>query len=158
MSSDSRFVPLVLKTDTEPDMIKNFTSSACKFLALVFVSAFLNFTSSAQEISKEPAAIGAGEALFNANCKSCHRVKTKLVGPALAGVYDRVPSIDWIKAFVKNSSGVIASGDAYANKVFNENSKMQMTAFGGQLKDDQIMNILAYIKAETEKVDAPKGP
>ena len=74
MSSNSRFVPLVLKTDTEPNMNKNFISSACKFLSLVFVFTLLSFSSTAQEISKEAPAIAAGESLFNANCKTCHRV------------------------------------------------------------------------------------
>jgi len=150
MSSDSRFVPLVLKTDTEPNMNKNFISSACKFLSLVFVFALLNLTSNAQEISKEPSAIAAGESLFNANCKTCHRVHQKLIGPALADVYNRVPSIDWIKAFVHNSAGVIAGGDEYANKLYNTFNKTQMTAFSS-LKDEDIMNVLAYIQAETDK-------
>jgi hypothetical protein len=64
MSSDSRFVPLVLKTDTEPNMIKHFTSSACKFFTLVLVFALISFTNYAQEISKDPAAISAGQALL----------------------------------------------------------------------------------------------
>jgi mono/diheme cytochrome c family protein len=142
-------VPLVLKTDTEPNMIKKFTASACKF-TLVLVFALLTFSTNAQSISTEPAAISAGESLFNANCKACHRVHQKLVGPALAGVYDRTPSIDWIKSFVKNSSKVIASGDDYANKLYNEYNKTQMTAFSS-FKDEDIMNILAYVKAETDK-------
>ncbi len=150
MSSDSRFVPLVLKTDTEPNMIKHFTSSACKFFTLVLVFALISFTNYAQEISKDPAAISAGQALFNANCKACHRVHQKLVGPALAGVYDRTPSIDWIKSFVKNSSAVIASGEPYAVKLYEEYNKTQMTAFSA-FKDEEIMNILAYVKAETDK-------
>jgi cytochrome c2 len=156
MSSDSRFVPLVLKTDTEPHMIKHFTS-ACKSLLVVFVFAFIHFTSSAQEISTDPAAIKAGEGIFNANCKACHRVKQKLVGPALAGVYDRAPSIDWIKSFIHNSSAVIAGGDEYAVKLYNEYNKTQMTAFSS-LKDADIMNILAYVKAEAEKVDVAPTP
>ena len=64
-------------------------------------------------------------------------------------VYNRAPSIDWIKSFVKNSAGVIASGDDYAVKLYNEYNKTQMTAF--PLKDEDIMNVLAYIQAETEK-------
>jgi len=157
MTSDSRFVPLVLKTDTEPNMNRYPFSSACKFLSLVIVFILFNFTSYAQEISKEPAAIKAGEGVFNANCKTCHRVKIKLVGPPLANVYDRVPSIDWIKKFVHNSAGVIASGDEYAVKIYNEYNKTQMTAFSS-LKDEDIMNVLAYIKAETEKPDVPTPP
>ncbi len=150
MSSDSRFVPLVLKPDTEPNMNKNFISSACKFLPLALVFALLNFTSHAQEIPTEAAAITAGESLFNANCKTCHRVHQKLIGPALANVYDRAPSIDWIKSFIKNSAGLIAGGDDYAVKLYNEYNKTQMTAFSS-LKDEDIMNMLAYIKAESDK-------
>ena len=157
MSSDSRFASLVLKTDTEPNMNKNFISSACKFFSLVFVFAFINFTSSAQEISTDPAAIKAGQGLFNANCKACHAVKRKLVGPALGGVQDRVPSIKWIKDFVHNSSAVIKSGDDYAVKLYNEYNKTQMTAFTS-LKDEDIMNVLAYIKSEHEKPEEVAAP
>jgi len=140
-------------------MIKNYQHSACKSFLFVFFLTLLSFSSQGQAISTDPAAITAGGQLFNANCKACHRVQTKLVGPALAGVYDRAPSIDWIKSFVHNSSKVIASGDAYAVKLYNEYNKTQMTAFTG-LKDDQIMNILAYIKSEAEKkvVDDKKTP
>lgn len=157
MSSDSRFVPLVLKTDTEPNMIKSSTSSACKFFTVVFVFALITFSSYAQDISTDPAAISAGEALFNANCKACHRVDKVLVGPALKDVHERAPSIDWIKSFIKNSSGVIASGDDYAVKLYNEYNKTQMTAFTS-LKDADIMNILAYIKAEGDKAPVAAAP
>ncbi|MEQ8361682.1 MAG: c-type cytochrome [Cyclobacteriaceae bacterium] len=110
----------------------------------------LSLTSFAQEISSDAGVISEGETLFNANCKACHRVKQKLIGPALAGVEDRAPSIDWIKEFVRNSSKVIASGDEYANKVYEENGKTLMTSFTS-FTDDQIMSILAYVKAEAEK-------
>ncbi len=115
-------------------------------LVLLFILSY----SFAQDIPTTPEAIANGESLFNANCKTCHRVHQKLVGPALSNVYDRVPSIDWFKAFVRNSAAVIASGDEYASTLYNEYGKTQMTAFTG-LKDEQLMDILAYIKAETEK-------
>jgi len=126
--------------------------SSAKFFTFVLLLA-LSSASFAQEISKDAAVISAGEALFNGNCKSCHRVKQKLVGPALAGVYDRAPSIDWIKAWVRNSTKVIASGDAYGVNLYNEYNKSQMTAFNSYT-DDQIMSILAYVKAEADKPDA----
>jgi mono/diheme cytochrome c family protein len=153
MASDSRFVPLVLKTDTEPHMNRISLSSACKFLPLVLVFFALIFTAQAQEIPKEPAAIQAGQAVFNANCKTCHAVNKKVIGPALAGIQDRAPSIQWIVDFVHNSAKVIASGDEYANKVYNENNKTQMTAFTS-LKDEEIMNVLAYIVDEAGKAAA----
>jgi len=121
------------------------------FLALLVLTTFISYS---QEISKDAAIIKAGEDLFNGNCKSCHRVKQKLVGPALAGVYDRAPSIAWITNWVRNSSKVIASGDKYAVALYNEYNKSQMTAFTSY-KDDQIMSILAYIKTEADKPDAP---
>ncbi|MFN8342179.1 MAG: c-type cytochrome [Cyclobacteriaceae bacterium] len=112
----------------------------------------ISLYSQAQDIPTDPASISAGEALFKLNCKTCHKVKEKSVGPALAGIEKRAPSIDWINNWVKNSAKVIASGDAYAVKIYEENGKSQMTAFTS-LKDDQILSILAYVKSEAEKVE-----
>jgi len=139
---------LFKKQTLKPDMTKHFTQAA-RHLSLALLL-FVNFSLTyAQDISTEEADISAGKALFDTNCKTCHRVHQKLVGPALQGVYDRAPSIDWIKSFVKNSSAVIASGDDYAVKLYNEFNKTQMTAF--PLKDEEIMQVLAYVKAETDK-------
>jgi mono/diheme cytochrome c family protein len=134
--------------------MKKCLSDPVKLLTLLLFSLTLSFSSYAQAIPTDQPTIDAGGVLFNGNCKSCHRVKQKLVGPALAGVENRVPSIDWIKAWVRNPAKVIASGDEYANKIYNEYNKSQMTAFNNYT-DDQIMSILAYIKSEAEKVDAP---
>jgi cytochrome c2 len=131
-------------------MTINHHCSTHKFFILSLVLVFFSLSVYSQEIPTEPAAITAGEQLFNTNCKTCHRVTTKLIGPPLAGVYDRAPSIDWIKSFVKNSSAVIASGDPYAVALYNEYNKVLMTSFSS-LKDDDIMNILGYVKAEAEK-------
>ncbi len=134
-------------------MIKH-RMSGLRSAAFLLTLILLSFVGQSQEISKDPAVIKDGESLFNANCKSCHAVKRKLVGPALAGVETRTPSIKWIIEWVKNPAKVIASGDDYANKIYNEYQKAQMTAFTG-FKDDQVLSILAYVKAEAEKVDAP---
>jgi mono/diheme cytochrome c family protein len=159
MSSNSRFVPLVLETDTSFNMIKNYLHSACKFFLCLFCLFLISFSSYSQDIPTEPAAISAGEALFKANCKACHAVDRKVVGPALGGIEQRAPSIDWIKRFIKNSSAVIASGDEYAVNLYNENNKTQMTAFTS-FKDEDIMNVLAYIKKthETPKTDPAPVP
>ncbi|MBL6445106.1 c-type cytochrome [Fulvivirga sp. 29W222] len=153
------------------------------FLAFTLASSLLLFhNSQAQEAAQQdttvtegsndeqPAAQGAdsglptdadriseGQSLFNANCKTCHKVKEKLVGPALQGVYDRAPSIDWIVDFVHNSSKVIASGDDYANNLYQEYNQTQMTAFP-TLSKDQIINILGYIKQEAEKAPEVVAP
>ncbi len=134
--------------------MKKRLSESVKFIALALFSITLSFNSFAQDLSTDPAVISAGEALFKGNCKSCHRVKQKLVGPALAGVETRVPSIDWIKSWVRNPAKMIASGDAYANKIYNDFNKSQMTAFTNYT-DEQIISIISYVKAEAEKPDAP---
>lgn len=148
-----RFVRFRINRLPKRTMMNEKLSGLLKFhlLAVLVLSSFISFS---QDISKDAAVIKAGEDLFNGNCKSCHRVKQKLVGPALAGVYDRAPSIDWIKGWVRNSAKVIASGDKYGVALYNEYNKSQMTAFTSYT-DDQIMSILAYVKAEADKPDAP---
>lgn len=152
MPPDSRFVPLEVKPDTAPIMIKHFPSSLSKFLSVVILLLLVNFTVRAQAIPEDAAAISAGQALFNGNCKSCHKIHQESVGPALAGVETRTPSVGWIIDWVHNSSKVVASGDDYGVAIFEKYKKSKMTDFT-TLKEDQILNILAYIKSE-----AAKGP
>ena len=129
----------------------NYRMPGLKILSLVLFISITHFTQ-AQEISTDPVIAKQGEALFNANCKSCHRVKQKLVGPALAGFDTRVPSIQWVKDWVKNSAKMVAGGDEYAVQIFEEYQKSQMTAFTS-LKDEEIMAILSYVKVEETKVE-----
>ncbi|MBY0435984.1 MAG: c-type cytochrome [Cyclobacteriaceae bacterium] len=133
--------------------MKRLISGFSTCVASSLLCLLLSFSVQAQEIPTDAAAISAGEALFNGNCKSCHRVKTKLIGPALAGVETRVPSIEWVFNWVRNPAKVIASGDEYANKIYNEYNKSQMTAFTSYT-NEQILSILAYVKAEAAKPDA----
>ncbi|MCX6213444.1 c-type cytochrome [Spirosoma sp.] len=86
-----------------------------------------------------------GKTLFTNNCAQCHAVTAeKVVGPGLKGIEERAPSKDWLHKWIRNSSAVIASGDAYANQVFNANGKVQMSSFPN-LTDADIDGILAYI-------------
>jgi mono/diheme cytochrome c family protein len=91
----------------------------------------------------EAAALTEGDALFKNNCAQCHAVNDKVVGPALAGISKR-RSIGWLIPWVKNSSKVIASGDEYAVKLFEDNGKQQMPAFP-QLSDTEIKSIIAWV-------------
>jgi mono/diheme cytochrome c family protein len=94
----------------------------------------------------EAAAIAAGDALFKNNCAQCHAVNDKVVGPALAGISKRRPT-PWVIKWVKNSSKVIASGDEYAVKLFNDYGKQQMPAFP-QLSDQDITSIVAWVSSQ----------
>lgn len=95
-------------------------------------------------------AIAAGKTVFNANCKTCHKLDQKLVGPALRGITDR-QSIDWAKAFILNSGAVIASGDEYAVALYKEYNNAVMPAHTF-LSDDDLNNLLSYIEYG-DKVD-----
>ena len=134
----------------QTNMTQNRILRSVLFLFLFTLSLSLSFSVKAQdEIPTEEARISEGENLFKGNCQSCHKVHEKLVGPALKDVYDRAPSIDWIVNFVWNSQKVIASGDEYANELWEEYKPTQMTSFP-TFSRDQILSILAYVKAETE--------
>jgi mono/diheme cytochrome c family protein len=130
-----------------------------RHLTYLFSLVFLLFTS-LQTYAQAPAdaaAITAGEKLFIANCRTCHDVDKKKIGPALKGVETRVPSTAWLHDWVRNSAKVIASGDEYANKIYAEYNKSQMTAFTS-LTDQDIDNILAYVIAWTPPAPPPPPP
>ncbi len=96
-----------------------------------------------------------GAKLFKQNCAVCHSLgKNMVTGPGLEGVAARVPGDAWLMKWIKNNKAVIASGDAYANKVFAENSKKDMTVFA-DFKDEELKAIIAYIKAPPAVVAGP---
>ena len=93
-----------------------------------------------------------GKALFQSNCASCHNPFKKIIGPALQGVTQRVPDNKLLHEWIKNNVKVLASGNPYFTKVFNENDKTPMNVFPN-LSDADIDAILNYI--ETAKPPTP---
>ena len=100
----------------------------------------------------ETAAVAAGDALFKNNCAQCHDVNEKVVGPALAGITKRRPA-SWVVSWVHNSAKVIASGDDYAVKLYEDNGKQQMPSFP-QLSEKDIKDILAWVGSQEGGVSA----
>lgn len=96
-----------------------------------------------------------GKALFEANCTSCHAIKDKVIGPALAGTETR-HSEEWLIKWIRNSQSLVKAGDAEAVKLFNDNNKIVMNSFS--LKDEEIKAILAYVKEEANKVEVAPAP
>lgn len=118
----------------------NFQTLAVLFFMLIGVSAYAVDPA----VASSDEAIAAGKTVFNANCKQCHKLDQKSVGPALRGISDR-QSIAWAKSFIKNSQAVIASGDSYAAALYKEynNTVMPSHEF---LADGDLDNLLAYIE------------
>ncbi|GAB4040102.1 c-type cytochrome [Spirosoma jeollabukense] len=120
----------------------------------------------AQDSASAPAAaapaggggdVEKGKTLFTNNCAQCHSITAeKVVGPGLKGIESRAPGKDWLHKWIRNSSAVIASGDAYANQVFNANGKVQMSSFPS-LSDADIDGILAYIAQGDKPAIASTG-
>jgi hypothetical protein len=107
-----------------------------RVFASVFFLALLSFTNNifAQN----------GEALFKANCASCHKVDKDFTGPALKGAREREPNPDWAYKWVGNVTTMLET-DAYA-KGLKAKFGSQMTPFP-QLKKEEIKAILDYADA-----------
>jgi cytochrome c551/c552 len=82
-----------------------------------------------------------GEALFKANCASCHKIDKKFTGPALKGWKDRVPGDGWIYKWMANPAD---QNDPYAKAIKAEYSPTIMTNFP-QFKKEDVDAILKYV-------------
>lgn len=123
-------------------IISLFFRSVTKSLILIsFLSLAAANSASAQDAA-------AGAAIFKQKCTACHGLEKAVVGPALKGIdtkYDEAFLLKWIK----NAPAFIASGDALAVKA-SEYSPVMMSAFP-ELSDDDIKNIIAYVKVGDPK-------
>lgn len=99
-----------------------------------------------------------GEKLFTENCTACHAVDSKLIGPALRDVQKRPGRSEaWLVKWIRNSAAMIASGDALAVKLYEENNKSNMTNFEF-LNEGQVKSILKYIETAPTAVAATTTP
>lgn len=131
---------------------RNLTS---KIFSLGFIL-LLTFSTSLTAQEGDPA---NGKSLFNTNCAACHKLDKPMTGPALRNVEARLAEEEgldreWLNAWIRNSSALIKSGDAYANKVYNEWNNVAMTAFP-TLSDQDISDILAYTAEPPPPPPAP---
>ena len=99
----------------------------------------------------------AGEKVFKGNCASCHKPDKDMTGPALKGAKARWEGKGDIHAWVKNSTAVINSGNAYAKELFAKWNKSVMTP--NAISDADIDAVLYYTDNYTPPVTAvAKGP
>lgn len=107
-----------------------------------------------------------GQTLFKTNCTACHALDKQVVGPALGGVVEKVKKeqnlgVDWFQKWIKDNKALRASGDKYANELFNKYNKVEMTQFPS-LSEQDIADILEYTtnppKEEPVAEDAANSP
>ena len=108
-------------------------------LAVVVFSIVSSFDLQAQE---------DGEKLFKSYCASCHSPgNNALVGPGLAGVYDKYDR-EWLYSWIKNSQALVTSGDEQAVAVYEQYNKVLMP--NQPVNNEQIDAILTYVKEYNE--------
>lgn len=127
-------------------VIYRYLSSTSLFFGFLFLLLFSN------SVFSQEGDAAAGKTLYNANCAACHRLDKPMTGPALRYVEKRLSEEEgldreWLYSWIRNSAGLIKSGDPYAVKIYNEWNQVAMNAFP-QLSDTDIDNILAYTAQE----------
>lgn len=97
-----------------------------------------------------------GKKLFDANCAACHKLETKLIGPALKDIENK-QNTEWLHAWIRDNAALRASGDRDAIAIFNEYNGSPMPAFP-QFSDADIDAILAYTShSEILAAKKPEG-
>ncbi len=131
----------------------------CKLTSRILHLGFIFLLTFATNLNAQDGDPVKGKTLFNTNCAACHQLDKKMTGPALRKIESKLAEEqglgrDWLAAWIRNSAGLIKTGDAYANKIFNDYNQTAMTPFP-QLSDQDISDILAYT---AEEPAAPSTP
>jgi mono/diheme cytochrome c family protein len=123
-------------------MIKQISRS----VLLVAGLALLGFQGHAQDVAK-------GEALFKANCTSCHKIDQRMTGPALGPTISSETDDKWLTHWIQNNQALIAAKDPKALKIWNEFNQAGMNVFTN-LSDGDVSNILGYVRKEWKTMQA----
>ncbi|UJH66049.1 cytochrome c [Allomuricauda sp. SCSIO 65647] len=92
------------------------------------------------EINEEMAA--RGEAKFNTICIACHMVDQRMIGPAMAGVYER-RSPEWVMNMILNPDGMLKE-DPIAKALLKEYNNAIM--LNQNLTEDEARDIAEYLR------------
>ena len=97
-----------------------------------------------------------GEALFKSNnCGSCHKIDIRMTGPALGPTVASEPDEAYLIKWIENNQALIAAKNPKALAIYNQFNQSQMTVFSN-LSDQDVKDILGYVKAEWTKMQAAK--
>ena len=89
-----------------------------------------------------------GQALFNANCASCHLVTADvLAAPGLAGIADRWGSSDELLVqWIQNPQGAAATGDGYIRSLVDRYVGTYGWMSAQAVSADDVRDIMAYVQ------------
>jgi len=92
------------------------------------------------EINAEMAA--AGEAKYKAICTACHMTNQRMIGPALAGVYER-RSPEWVMNMILNPDGMLKE-DPIAKALLKEYNNAIM--LNQNLSEEEARAVAEYLR------------
>jgi mono/diheme cytochrome c family protein len=100
-----------------------------------------------------------GEAIFKAKCTACHKIDTRMTGPALGPQVTSETDDAYLTKWIQNNQALIAAKNPKAIKIYNEFNQAGMTVFA-ELSDADVGNILTYVRGEwkTMQAEKAKGP
>ena len=110
-------------------------------------------TLSAQSIW-EGGDVESGQALFNTNCASCHKVTNEaLAAPGLAGIKDRWgASEELLVQWIQNPQGAAETGDKYIKSLVDRYLGTYGWMTAQALSADEIRDVMAYVQNPPDAV------
>jgi len=106
--------------------------------------------------AKAQADVAKGEAIFKAKCTACHKIDTRVVGPALGPQLTQETDDAYLTKWIQNNQALIAAKNPKALKIYNEYNQSNMTAFT-ELSDGDVGNVIAYVRADWKKQQDAKA-
>ncbi|TWR26547.1 c-type cytochrome [Mucilaginibacter pallidiroseus] len=96
-----------------------------------------------------------GEAIFKAKCTACHKIDTRMVGPALGPQITEETDDAYLTKWIQNNQALIAAKNPKALKIYNEYNQAGMTVFA-ELSDADVANVITYARTEWKKLQEEK--
>jgi len=85
-----------------------------------------------------------GKKIFTANCAACHQA----TGTGVPGQYPPLAGSEWVAGNEERIIRIVLNGLKDPIKVKGNDFNNVMTPFGELLKDEQIANVLSYVRSE----------
>src|SRR3569833_601925 len=100
-----------------------------------------------------------GKEIFDAKCTACHKVESRVIGPALGPQMTSETDDKYLIHWIQNNQALIAAKDPKALKIYNEFNQAYMTVFT-DLSDADVTNIITFVRADWKDKQAAtaKGP
>jgi mono/diheme cytochrome c family protein len=136
-----------------PACLSRRSKGSIRYTLALFLSLSLT---AAHAQPADAAQYAAGEKLFKGNCASCHKVDTKMTGPALKGAKAKWEGKGDLYAWVKNSQAYLKTGNEMAVKIWEEYKPVVMTPVS--LTNEEIDAVFYFVDNYAPPAPPPPPP